>query len=119
MAKRGVSEQMKELLEFYKDELEEIGREAAHEAAEVAASHAGAHSPKRTGEYKQGWRAKHLKTKSIAYDAEKPGLTMLLEYGHAKRGGGRVVARPHIKDAEQKGEEKMMEVMQEGLKKLI
>ena len=43
-------------------------------------------------------------------------LSHLLENGHAKRGGGRVQAIPHIKPAEQAGIEKLEEDIERALK---
>lgn len=60
---------------------------------------------KLTGKYAKGWRTKS-RTDNVTgqsetlYNASKPGLTHLLEHGHATRNGGRVAGRPHIAPVE-------------------
>ena len=43
-------------------------------------------------------------------------IAHLLEHVHAKRGGGRVAARPHIAPAEQAGNEKLVKTIEQKLK---
>ena len=55
----------------------------------------------RKGHYKDGWASKVESENAVSigiriYNKKKPGLTHLLEKGHAKRGGGRVEGIPHI-----------------------
>lgn len=63
-------------------------------------------SPKRTGKYKDGWEVDFTGRKkgnrSAVIHNEQYRLTHLLEFGHAKRSGGRVSAYPHIANAEKK-----------------
>ena len=61
----------------------------------------------RKGHYKDGWASKVESENAVSigiriYNKKKPGLTHLLEKGHAKRGGGRVSGIPHIAPAEQR-----------------
>lgn len=82
---------------------EEVGaaiEEAVKETAQALAADLRETSPKDTGEYAKGWTArKEGPGRYVAYNKKKPQLTHLLEHGHAKRGGGRVEGRPHIKPA--------------------
>jgi hypothetical protein len=67
-------------------------------------------SPKRKkhgGAYQKGWTQKKTgkgQNKSVytVYNKTRYQLTHLLEHGHAKIGGGRVPAYPHIAPAEDK-----------------
>lgn len=64
-------------------------------------------SPRDSGEYAKSWRVNtegeygQPKNRIIYAKAPHYRLTHLLEKGHAKRGGGRVQAIPHIRIAEQ------------------
>lgn len=51
---------------------------------------------KGTGDFRKGWTSKTEETRlgaaSVVYNKDQPGLAHLLEFGHAKRGGGRTKA---------------------------
>ncbi|EXG84486.1 hypothetical protein K413DRAFT_1229 [Clostridium sp. ASBs410] len=86
-----------------KAEAKEIAKEAVKELKQTSPEGKGS----KKGHYKNGWASKVVAEKInsldiVIYNRKKPGLTHLLEKGHAKRGGGRVEGKPHIGPAEQK-----------------
>ena len=63
-------------------------------------------APKKTGAYSKSWTVKTTKETSeslelTVYSPKKYQIAHLLEKGHAKRGGGRTKAVPHIAPAEE------------------
>ena len=74
-----------------------------------------------SGDYAKSWRTKVTEETptSITYTvhATKKGypLAHLLEFGHAKRGGGRTRAIQHIKPAEEKAGQLLEERIRRGL----
>ena len=78
-------------------------------------------APVKTGKYSKSWRVKTMKetSQSLALVVHSPTrymLAHLLEHGHAKRGGGRTRAFPHIAPAEAHGEEQLLKDVEEALK---
>lgn len=78
-------------------------------------------SPTKTGKYQKSWATKKTKessgkTEITVYNRAKPGLTHLLEKGHAKRGGGRVSGKVHIAPAEEYAVSQLEAEIMRGLK---
>ena len=101
--KLNVSQQMKEILTNYTDEVKDVVRDTLEEVGKEAASELKtAGSFKGTGKYKRGWDSTvetHRTFDSVVvHNKKKYRLTHLLEFGHACRGGGRSKTRefPHI-----------------------
>lgn len=107
-------------LDTYSDEVREQLQEVVPEVMKEAQKRLRSSSPKRTGGYAKGWKVKTENTRigvtSVLYNAEKPGLTHLLENGHPKTGGGRVEGIPHIKPVEEWATEEALKRLEEALK---
>lgn len=97
-------------------------REAVKEAAKQCRDEIREASPVLTGHYKKGW------TDVVSYEGQDDiritvhnktdyQLTHLLEYGHAKRGGGRVEGKTHIAPAEQHAIETLGKKIEAAVKK--
>ena len=88
-------------LQEYSTEVEEGLEEAKVEVAKDTVKRLKQTSPKKTGDYRKGWARKKAGTAQVVHNRTDYQLTHLLEYGHAKRGGGRVAGIPHISPAEE------------------
>ena len=111
---------MKGLTE-YADLAETEMKKAVKKTATSVKKEISANAPKKTGSYAKSWMAKKTKENShslemTVHSKNKYQLAHLLEKGHAKRGGGRVSARPHIAAAEEAGIKKLEEEIERSLK---
>lgn len=80
---------------------------AVRKAGKLVKKDIQANAPKKTGAYSKSWTVKTTKETSeslelTVHSPKKYQLAHLLEKGHAKRGGGRTKAIPHIAPAEEK-----------------
>lgn len=61
--------------------------------------------------YADGWSMRTRRAaghvEAVVYNKEKPGLTHLLEKGHANRGGGRTPGHEHVKPAYEAAEREL------------
>ena len=102
---------MKELNDYAEATSDGV-KSAVTKASKVVKTEIQAGAPTRTGAYKKSWATKNTaessnKLEITVYSRNRYQLAHLLEHGHAKRGGGRVAARPHIASAEQSGIEQL------------
>ena len=108
------------MLEAYTDEVTEAVKAECETVADECLKEIRAASPVKTGKYKKSWKKKveyegKEDIRIRVYNAKYPGLTHLLEKGHAKRNGGRVAARPHVAPAEEHGAEMLETLITEAL----
>lgn len=102
-----------EELTKYRDMAADELKEAVKETGKSVRKNISAAAPVRTGKYRKSWAAKTVSetAESIevtVHSKNRYQIAHLLEHGHAKRGGGRVAAIPHIKPAEEKGTEDLV-----------
>ncbi|MCD3442805.1 HK97 gp10 family phage protein [Streptococcus equi subsp. zooepidemicus] len=93
-------------LTTYAKETTDTMREVVEEVTDEAVETLKVTSPKRRGKYARGWKGKTTTDTNTALAKtihnRTPGLTHLLEDGHAKQNGGRVEGRKHIAPVEKK-----------------
>jgi len=94
----GLEEYAELAADVLKKEIQEAGKTAKKQIEQTA--------PRKTGRYAKSWAVKKVSETSnslevTVHSKNRYMLTHLLENGHAKRGGGRVAAIPHIAPAEE------------------
>ncbi len=105
----GLSDAIMEGLTEYKDVLNDDMKKAVRKSSRKVKSEIKKNAPVGvTGKYKKSWSTKKVKESSNAlsltvHSKNRYQLAHLLEYGHAKRGGGRTRGKEHIKPAEDMG----------------
>ena len=111
---KGLAEYSQDVVEKVNVSSERIGKEAVKRLKQT--------SPKKTGKYAKSWTMTTEKaigqphTRIIHAKAPHYRLTHLLEYGHAKVGGGRVEGRPHIRPAEEEVIREFTAAVEEAIK---
>lgn len=95
-----IQKEFEEYVENTAEEVKKILKEVADDTKEEIVRNA----PVDTGRYKKSWTVtqtgKSKEGATYTVHAGRYRLTHLLENGHAKRGGGRVKAYPHISKGE-------------------
>ena len=114
------SEVMKGLTE-YADLADAEMKKAVRKTATTVKNEISANAPVKSGRYKKSWVTKKTKENShslemTVHSKNRYQIAHLLEHGHAKRGGGRVAAIPHIAPAESNGEVLLTELIEKALK---
>lgn len=112
-----IMEGLQEYADLATDDLKKAVKKAGDEAKKDIQSNA----PVKTGAYKKSWTVKTTKETSnamevVVHSKNRYQLAHLLEFGHAKRGGGRTKAIPHIAPAEARAAEILEREVEAALK---
>ena len=98
----------------------EVMKDCVAEVSQSVKKDIQENAPIRTGKYQKSWAAKKVQENAnsltmVVHSRDRYQIAHLLEHGHAKRGGGRVQAVPHIAPAEQRGAEELTAKIERGL----
>jgi hypothetical protein len=112
-----IMEGLQEYADLATDDMKAAVKKAGNEAKKDV--QAGA--PVRSGKYKKSWTVKTTKENSnslelTVHSRNRYQLAHLLEFGDAKRNGGRTRALPHIAPAEQRAAELLEKEVERALK---
>ena len=108
-------------LEDYGDLAADEVKKAVRKAGKTVKDQISQNAPEKTGAYSKSWAVKKTGETSqslqvTVHSRNRYQIAHLLEHGHAKRGGGRVRAIPHIAPAEAAGEEQLVSEIERALK---
>ena len=109
----GLEEYAELAVNVMKKEIQETGKVVKKQIEQTA--------PRKSGRYAKSWAVKKTAESSnslevTVHSRNRYMLTHLLENGHAKRGGGRVRAIPHIAPAEELGAQELEKRIERALK---
>ena len=112
---------IQECLDEYKDLATDEMKKAIKKAGKTVKEDINGSAPVRTGKYAKSWTSRVTAEDSVSmevtvYSPSRYMLAHLLENGHAKRGGGRVRAIPHIAPAEEHGIEQLENDLEKALR---
>jgi len=115
-----MAEVIMESMTEYADLSNEVMKERVMEVSKSVKKDIQGNAPVKSGRYKKSWAAKKVKENAnsltiVVHSRNRYQIAHLLEKGHAKRGGGRVAAIPHIATAEQRGAEELVSRIRRGL----
>lgn len=110
------------MLSEYSEATSQGVKRAVADAAKTVRDETRSQAPRESGAYAKSWSAKTTKETATALEVtvhsrNRYQLAHLLEFGHAKRGGGRTRARPHIAPAEKAGVEKLERDIREAVRR--
>mgnify|MGYP001382766922 CR=1 FL=1 len=114
---KGLAEYSQDVVEKVNVSSEAVGKAAVKQLKET--------SPKRpgSGKYAKAWTMKtepevgQPHKRIVHVKAPHYRLTHLLEHGHAKKGGGRVEGKPHIRPAEEMVIQEFMAEVEEAIRR--
>ena len=117
---RMAEEIMKGLTE-YADLATEDVKKAVKKAGTAVRRDIETNAPKDTGKYAKSWAVKTTKETSnslevTVHSRNRYQLSHLLEFGHAKRGGGRIPGKAHIAPAEERAERTLEQEIEKALR---
>lgn len=112
-----IDKEFTEYVELATKDMKQIVEEVSEDTKKEIQNNA----PVDTGKYKKSWTITKTKDSSLSmimtvHSKTRYRLTHLLENGHAKRGGGRTKAIPHIAPAEKLAEKELLEKAERSLK---
>ena len=98
-------------------------KKAVRKTATSVKNEISANAPVKSGRYRKSWTARKTKENShslemTVHSKNRYQIAHLLEHGHAKRGGGRVAAIPHIAPAEENGAELLTNLIEKELSRV-
>ena len=110
---------MEGLVEYAELATEDM-KAAVKKAGQTVRKEIQAGAPVKTGAYRKSWAVKTTRETSsfmevTVHSRNRYQWAHLLEFGHAKRGGGRVSGKPHIAPAEEKGIRQLEEEIRKAL----
>ena len=111
---KGLADYSQEVVEKVNISSEKVGKAAVKQLKQT--------SPKRYGKYAKSWAIKKetevgQPNSIIIHNKKHYSLTHLLEHGHAKKGGGRVEGKPHIRPAEEMVIQEFTAEVEEAIKR--
>ena len=117
----GLADAIKDTLKEYTDVSSEKVKTAVKEAGKTVKKEIEMSAPMDTGDYSKSWAVKNVRETASSLEVAVHSkshyqLAHLLEFGHAKRGGGRVSGKVHIASAEAKGIEQFETDIEKALK---